>query len=65
MVLKTNVIYCGDCKDVLAQFPERSVDLIYVDPPFFSNRQYEVFGERGLINLKKKKIYNKKQLLNL
>ena len=45
--LKTNAIYCGDCKDVLAQFPEGSVDLIYVDPPFFSNRHYEVLWGDG------------------
>jgi len=45
--LKTNDIYCGDCKKVLAQFPEESVDLIYVDPPFFSNRQYEVLWGDG------------------
>jgi DNA modification methylase len=32
---------------VLAQFPEGSVDLIYVDPPFFSNRQYEVLWGDG------------------
>lgn len=33
-----NTIYCGDCQDVLQRFPEQSVDLIYADPPFFSNR---------------------------
>lgn len=32
---------------MLAQFPEGSVDLIYVDPPFFSNRQYEVLWGDG------------------
>jgi len=47
MVFKTNAIYCGDCKKELAQFPEESVDLIYVDPPFFSNRQYEVLWGDG------------------
>ena len=42
MDFKTNSIYCGDCKEVLSHFPDKSVDLIYVDPPFFSNRNYEV-----------------------
>lgn len=37
-----NAIYCGDCKEVLRHFPENSVDLIYLDPPFFSNNYYEV-----------------------
>jgi DNA modification methylase len=38
----TGAIYCGDNLEMLAQFPSESVDLIYLDPPFFSNRQYEV-----------------------
>jgi len=42
-----NTIYCGDCKDVLRHFPEKSVDLIYADPPFFSNRRYEVIWGDG------------------
>jgi len=40
--LETGVIYCDDNLHRLAQFPAESVDLIYLDPPFFSNRQYEV-----------------------
>src|SRR3954470_7714196 len=27
-------VYVGDCRAVLAQLPERSVDLIFADPPF-------------------------------
>ncbi|MBJ7612869.1 MAG: hypothetical protein DLM71_04935 [Chloroflexi bacterium] len=40
--LETGVIYCDDNLHRLAQFPADSVDLIYLDPPFFSNRHYEV-----------------------
>jgi DNA modification methylase len=40
--LETNVIYCGDNLARLGQFPSDSIDLIYLDPPFFSNRHYEV-----------------------
>lgn len=40
--LETNVIYCDDNLHRLAQFPAECVDLIYLDPPFFSNRNYEV-----------------------
>jgi len=43
----TNTIYCGDCKDVLAKFPNDCVDLIYADPPFFSNQQYEIIWHDG------------------
>lgn len=41
--LKTNIIYCGDCLDVLKRIPDNSVDLIYSDSPFFSERNYENF----------------------
>lgn len=48
MVFKANTIYCGDSEKVLFNhFPEKSVDLIYVDPPFFSNRNYEVIWGDG------------------
>ncbi len=36
-------IYCGDNLDQLRKFSAQSVDLIYIDPPFNSNRNYEVF----------------------
>jgi len=42
-LLDTRVIYCGDCLDQLPKLPAESVDLIYIDPPFNSNRNYEVF----------------------
>ncbi len=48
--MHTNAIYCGDCQRVLGntvEFPDESVDLIYVDPPFFSNRHYEVLWGDG------------------
>ena len=39
----TRLIYCGDNLDQLAKLPAQCVDLIYIDPPFNSNRNYEVF----------------------
>ncbi len=42
-VLDTRVIYCGDCLDQLQKLPDACVDLIYLDPPFNSNRNHEVF----------------------
>ena len=45
-----NELILGDNLEVLRQLPAGSVDLIYLDPPFFSNRTYEVIwsdvGER-------------------
>jgi DNA modification methylase len=40
--LETGIIYCDDNLRRLSQFPAECVDLIYLDPPFFSNRHYEV-----------------------
>ncbi|MGP8200053.1 MAG: DNA methyltransferase [Limisphaerales bacterium] len=42
-LLDTRVIYCGDNLEQLQKLPEACVDLIYIDPPFNSNRNYEVF----------------------
>jgi len=51
-LIDTRVIYCGDNLDQLKKFPDGCVDLIYIDPPFNSNRNYEVFwGERSLMKL--------------
>lgn len=40
--MDTEVIYCDDNLRRLALLPSNSIDLIYLDPPFFSNRHYEV-----------------------
>jgi hypothetical protein len=41
------VIYCGDTLRQLAKLPNACVELIYIEPPFNSNRNEEVFwGER-------------------
>jgi hypothetical protein len=51
-LLDTRVVYCGDNLEQLAKLPDACVDLIYIDPPFNSNRNYEVFwGERCLVTL--------------
>ncbi|MCX5636472.1 MAG: hypothetical protein NTX52_02105 [Planctomycetota bacterium] len=42
-LVDTRVIYCGDNLDQLKKFPDECIDLIYIDPPFNSNRNYEVF----------------------
>jgi len=41
--VQTNVLYYGDNLDILRRYiPDESVDLIYLDPPFNSNRAYNV-----------------------
>ena len=41
--MKTNVLYYGDNLEILRRYiPDESVDLVYLDPPFNSNRSYNV-----------------------
>src|SRR6266516_2791940 len=40
--VEARTLYCADNLERLSQFPAECVDLIYLDPPFFSNRNYEV-----------------------
>lgn len=40
------VIYCGDNLYWMSRLPDEFVDLCYIDPPFFANKNYEViFGD--------------------
>ncbi len=39
---KTNKLICGDNLEEISKLPKESVDLIYIDPPFFTHKQYEV-----------------------
>jgi site-specific DNA-methyltransferase (adenine-specific) len=43
--MDTNIIYCGDCLAKLKELPDESVDLIYIDPPFSSKRNYVAFWQ--------------------
>lgn len=38
-----NHLYRGDCLSVLDGIGDESIDLIYIDPPFYSQRYYETF----------------------
>jgi DNA modification methylase len=40
--LETSTLHRKDNLLVLREFPAECIDLIYLDPPFFSNRNYEV-----------------------
>ncbi len=45
MDIKTNnqnIIYCGDCLDILKSIKPNSVDLIYLDPPFFTDQKHKL-----------------------
>ena len=46
--LEPNRLFWGDNLHVMRQLPNESIDLIYIDPPFFSGRQYNViFGDKN------------------
>jgi DNA modification methylase len=46
--LEPNRLFWGDNLHVMRQLPSESIDLIYIDPPFFSGRQYNViFGDQN------------------
>jgi len=45
-----NRLFFGDCLHVMRQLPSSSIDLIYIDPPFFSGRNYNMlFGDANEI----------------
>jgi len=46
--MRDNVLYYGDNLDVMRRYvPDESVDLVYLDPPFKSNKDYNVlFAEQ-------------------
>ena len=53
-----NTLYFGDCLDVMREhIPDESIDLIYLDPPFKSDRDYNLLfptsGNRDLAPMKR------------
>ncbi|MEK0337408.1 MAG: DNA methyltransferase [Nitrosopumilus sp.] len=50
-----NYLFLGDCYDVLRHdIQNESVDLIYIDPPFNSKRDYNIFFDDG--NIKEQRV---------
>jgi DNA modification methylase len=46
--LPANRLIWGDNLHMMRQLPSESIDLIYIDPPFFSGRQYNIiFGDQN------------------
>lgn len=47
-IIEPSQLYCGDCLAILDMIPDSSVDLIYIDPPFYSQKSYEmIWGENA------------------
>ena len=46
--LEPNKLFFGDNLHIMRLLPKESIDLIYIDPPFFSQRNYNViFGDQN------------------
>lgn len=41
-----NKLFCGDCINLLHDIPDGTVDLIYIDPPYNSGRDYGAFNDK-------------------
>ena len=49
MEIKTQT-HVGDCLGVLLEMPPESVDLVYVDPPFFTQKIHNLVTRDGAVN---------------
>lgn len=45
--MEFNAIYEGDNLEIMSKFDSKSIDLIYADPPFFTNKQFEIIWHDG------------------
>ena len=48
--MKTNVCYQGDCLEVMKSIPDKSIDMICIDPPY-STPTVTSFGRKKVLNL--------------
>jgi len=39
--METDTIYCGDCLELMKDFPDNSVDLVLTDPPYGLNKKMQ------------------------
>jgi site-specific DNA-methyltransferase (adenine-specific) len=45
-MIKENSLIIGDCLEILKDIKTESVDLCYIDPPFFTQRDFEDFSDK-------------------
>ncbi len=50
-VAPTNKVEKGDCLDLLAKLPDKSVNLIYLDPPFGTQKQQAQTNRQGTVKI--------------
>lgn len=50
MDIQNRTLFFGDNLEVLENIPDNFFDLIYLDPPFNSNRNYNVLFKEGIVD---------------
>ena len=43
--MQANKIICGDCLEVMKDFPDNSVDLVLTDPPYGVDLEYDIYED--------------------
>ena len=52
--LDTNSVFWGDCKDWLKYISKESVDVIYIDPPFFTGKEQIIETDQNILKINRK-----------
>ncbi len=47
MTQKKDYVILGDCLEILSDLPESSADLVYMDPPFFTQKKQSLVAKNG------------------
>jgi site-specific DNA-methyltransferase (adenine-specific) len=42
---KMQELYCGDCLTIMKNLKDNSIDMIYLDPPFFTNKKHSLLSK--------------------
>ena len=51
---KNGILYCGDCLEIITEFPEESIDLVLTDPPYNASNSKLGFADGHYVTINKK-----------
>ena len=43
-----NKIFNDDCLNILKQIPAETIDMVYLDPPFYTQRKHSLSSANGI-----------------
>lgn len=46
---ENGILYCGDCLEILQDFPKESIDLVFTDPPYLAKFKHLYYESARLI----------------